>query len=98
MAAVDLDANRWRRRVLVRRRESRVRRLGELRDVRFEQRRLVFLDHEDEVIRLDLVIVLERVEQIERVLDPDVVRIAGERRRQVLFPRRDLTEPQLVHA
>jgi len=50
------------------------------------------------MIRLDLVVVLEGVEQIERVLDPDVVRVARERRLEVFLPRRDLTEPQLVHA
>ena len=44
------------------------------------------------------VVVLVRVEQVERVLDPHVVRIALERRLEARASGVDLAEPKLIHA
>ena len=97
VAAINLDADRGRRRVAVFSREGFVRLLGEVLQVDREDGRLVLLDHELKVGARDEIVVLICVEQVERVLHPHVVWIAGERRLETLSPVADLSEAHLVH-
>ena len=70
----------------------------QLDHVRRQQFRLALVDMELEVLALDRPVLDERVDEVERVLDPDVVRVAREGRLQVRLPGLDLPQAKLVLA
>ena len=98
MRRIDLDANGRRRFKAVALGQRRPGLLRQFDHVGGQQFRLAIVDVELEVLALDFPVLAERVEQVERVLRPDVVRIASEGSLEVRPSGLDIPQPELVHA
>ena len=95
---IDLHPDRRRRLEAVALGERRPGLLRQFDHVGGQQVGLAVVDVELEVLALDLPVVAERVEQVERVLGPDVVGVAREGGFQVGASGLDIAQPELVHA
>src|SRR6185295_10629574 len=66
------------------------------REVGLQESSLFLADEQLQASHPPRLVALERVEEIQRVLDPDVVGIAGESRLEARAPRVDGTQTELV--
>jgi len=96
VARIDLDADGRRCRVLIALGVVVVGLFGELPEVEGQEPGLGALDHQVEALRAAFDVVGKRVEQVERVQDPEVERVAGERGLEAEAAGLDLTDAQLV--
>ena len=95
---IDLDPHRPLRLVAVALGQARVGLFGQGRGVGSEQVRLLAVEQDAKVLGARLAVLRERVEEVQRVLDPDVVGVALERGLEVPAAVLDRAEAELVEA
>ncbi len=96
MARVELDAYRLIDAVAIALAVVRAGLLRQVEQVRRQQVGFVAMEHQRDAVPFDDFVIGKRIEQIEGVLDPDVERIAGEGRLEVLPPALHGADAQLI--